>query len=92
MKPESVRFSDLLAGRLFKGISELGSRFCVRGWGAGNGREATVKWLLFYILVLFLIIRKNNFKYVWGGGDMCLDMYIETRGQFEGALLPHCEF
>lgn len=35
MKPESVRFSDLLVGRLFKAISELGSHFVYVGGGQG---------------------------------------------------------
>lgn len=56
MKPESVRFSDLMVGRLFKAISELGSYFVYVGGWQGMEEGATVKWLLVYILVLLLII------------------------------------
>lgn len=91
MKPESVRFSDLMVGRLFKAISELGSHFVCEGGGEWKGGQREVAVSLYFGLVFNYL--KKNFKYVWGGGEgMCLDMDIETRGQFEGALLPCCEF
>lgn len=90
MKPESVRFSDLMVGRLFKAISELGSHFVCEGGGEWKGGQREVAVSLYFGLVFNYLKKTLNMFGV--GGGMCLDMDIETRGQFEGALLPCCEF
>lgn len=70
MKPESVRFSDLMVGRLFKAISELGSHFVCEGGGEWKGGQREVAVSLYFGLVFNYLKKTLNMFGVGGVGHV----------------------